>query len=208
MEQAAKTPRILVIGFPKSGTTTLNRAFTRSGLKSVHWRHEGRVVGQEIYDGWFEDGDPLARFEGVDAITQMDFCVFGNKQERRMRSLWPNLDIPLLLAIRDLHPSCRFILNYREPAKTADSMIRWYDKQERLVQADCPGLPRGRGDRAELERWIATHVAAVRRVFAEDPGFLDLDIAAPDARERLEAFLGLKLAWWGVANRNRGRRGR
>jgi ribosome-interacting GTPase 1 len=29
--------RVFVVGFPKSGTSTLQDAFTRSGLKSAHW---------------------------------------------------------------------------------------------------------------------------------------------------------------------------
>ena len=37
-------------------------------------------------------------------------------------------------------------------------------------------------------------------MFGQDPRYLDLDIEAGDARERLSAALGVDLAWWGVAN--------
>jgi hypothetical protein len=67
--------RAVVIGFPKSGTTTLQTALQRSGLRSAHWRWKGEPIGKLIYDGWFEDGDPFARLPGLDVITQMDICV-------------------------------------------------------------------------------------------------------------------------------------
>lgn len=190
--------RAVVIGFPKSGTTTLQTALQRSGLRSAHWRWKGEPIGKLIYDGWFEDGDPFARLPGLDVITQMDICV-----PKEGLNHWPNLDIPLLLAIRERHPTCLLILNGREPAKIADSILRWGDLARRLSRGAQPGLPEGRGtQRAELERWIGTHHAAVRRIFAGDPHFLDLDIAAEDAPAKLGAALGVAIKWWGRANEN------
>jgi hypothetical protein len=191
--------RAVVIGFPKSGTTTLQTAIQRSGLRSVHWRRKGgEPIGKLIYDGWFEDGDPFARLPGVDVITQMDICVPKEKL-----NYWPNLDIALLLAIRERHPDCLMILNARDPAKIADSILRWGDLARRIARGAQPGLPEGRGaERAELERWIGAHHAAVRRIFAGDPHFLDLDIAAADAPARLGAALGVTVKWWGRANEN------
>lgn len=195
-----RRPRILVIGFPKSGTSTIDRALRESGLVTAHWRWRGRPVGQLIYEGWFEGGDPFARLAGVDAVTQMDFC-----QPRREGSYWPNLDIALLIAIRELHPECRLILNARKVEATSASMARWHDFTERLTQADITGLPAGRGaDDGERAIWIEAHHAALRRVFRDDPLFLDLDIAAPEAPGRLAAFIGRDLPWWGVENANPG----
>ncbi|MFT3689776.1 sulfotransferase [Paenirhodobacter sp.] len=189
-------PSIIVVGFPKAGTTTLHRALSKSGLVCAHWRVDDDPFGQLIYDGWFTKGDPLALFEGVDAITQMDYCAPAEGV-----NLWPNLDIALLLTIRRLHPECRFILNARDPGATARSIGTWHDMAARVTTADITGLPRGRGaTEAERARWIEAHHAALREIFAGDPRFLDLDIAAPDAPDRLGAFLGRKIRWWGVAN--------
>jgi hypothetical protein len=191
------------VGFPKAGTSTLQEALTASGLRCAHWMHDGNPVGKLVYDGWFEKGDPFARLKDVDVLTQMDICVPAWDA-----NYWPNLDIALLLAIRRKHPGCVFILNTRPPAKIADSMMRWPGLAERLRDAAMPGLPAGRGaEREELRRWAAAHYAAIRHVFAADPAFLDLDIAAADAPARLGAALGVEIAWWGVSNA-RSKRGR
>lgn len=196
-----RLPSILVIGFPKSGTSTLQRAFTASGLTSAHWTWNGTAIGRLIYDGWFDRGDPLALLQGLDAVTQMDFC-----HPESGRNYWPNLDISLLLAIRRLHPEVRLIFNARPYDATVDSFAHWQGWGAlvgRVTRADIPGLPAGRGDRHEdLTRWIEAHHAAIRDIFDYDPNFLDLDITAPDARSRLSSFIGRPLKWWGVENAN------
>jgi len=196
--QPQRLPWIIVIGFPKSGTSTIQRAFERAGLTSVHWVWRGQPVGRLVYDGWFDRDDPLAHFSGVDAITQMDYCI-----PAKGLNYWPNLDIALLVRIRRLHPEVRFILNFRTPEDTARSFLRWYDLAPRVTQSSITGLPIGRGRTGgELARWMSAHIDAVRSTFAADPRFLELDITAGDARERLSGFLGIDLPWWGVANAN------
>jgi len=190
--------RAIVVGFPKAGTTTLQEALTVSGLRCAHWVHDGKGVGQLVYDGWFDRDDPFAYLQDLDVLTQMDICVpaWGANH-------WPNLDIALLLAIRRRHPDCLFILNARRPMDIAESIMRWPGLPDRLNNVAMPGLPRGRGIRKkDVRKWIATHYAAIRQVFANDPGFLDLDIAAEDAPRKLGAALGIEIAWWGRANAN------
>ena len=42
--------KLMAIGFPKSGTTSLTRALETSGLKAAHWQDDKfRFVGQLIY---------------------------------------------------------------------------------------------------------------------------------------------------------------
>lgn len=198
-----RAPSVLVVGFPKSGTSTLDRALRESGLRCAHWKHDGLPVGQLIYDGWFTTGDPLAYLRGIDAVTQMDFC-----HPSRGLNYWPNLDIALLLAIRRLYPGMRFVLNLRPARDTADSFARWNSLVPRILRSDIPGLPRGYGSSgADLVRWIDNHVAALQEIFAQDPQFLTIDITLPEAPALLGAFLGRDIPWWGVANANRIRPG-
>jgi hypothetical protein len=192
--------RAIVVGFPKAGTTTLQEALTASGLRCAHWLHDGKPVGQLVYDGWFDRGDPFALLQDLDVLTQMDICVPAWNA-----NYWPNLDIALLLAIRRLHPDCLFILNARPPAHIAESIMRWPGMPERFNNVAMPGLPRGRGSRKkDVRKWAAAHYAAIRHVFAADPAFLDLDIAAADAPRRLGDALGVEIRWWGRANASSG----
>ncbi|MCK5502679.1 MAG: sulfotransferase family protein, partial [Tritonibacter mobilis] len=43
---------------------------------------------------------------------------------------------------------------------------------------------------------------ALAHWFRNDPLYLELDVAAPDARLRLERFLGRPVPWWGQSNIN------
>ena len=40
------------------------------------------------------------------------------------------------------------------------------------------------------------------QVFRGSKDFLDYDVAAPDAKDRIAEFLGIELPWWGKANAN------
>ncbi|KAB7610056.1 sulfotransferase family protein [Amylibacter sp. SFDW26] len=201
---AETKPHIILIGFPKSGTSTIHNALIKSGITAAHWMVDDKPVGKLIYDGWFETGDPFHHFSGIEAITQLDFCNHPIKGAPLL-SLWPNLDISLLIAIRKMYPKCKFILNYRLPAKTANSISRWHNLQDRITKSDCPGLPIGRGTSDEIERWITSHVEAIKYVFNGDKYFLNLDITSDNARAELEGFLGREIVWWGVANKNKRR---
>lgn len=189
--------KLFLIGFPKSGTSTIHTALGRSGYRSAHWRCERGFIGQIIYENYLSGRDPLHSLEAFDAITQADVCLplIGV-------NYWPNLDFNILGAIQRTYPDCLFVLNWRDSALTASSIARWGDLQQRLTISDIPGLPRGfGGETGHLVRWIEGHRQAAR-VFFKDANFVELDIAAPDAADRLGSALGTPLAWWGRANEN------
>jgi hypothetical protein len=199
--------KVINLGLPKSGTTTLGEALRRAGLHVADWRIRAgqspgdslrrQFVGRLMYDGYFQTGDPLALMPGFDAFTEIDIVRNG-------LNLWPQCDWGLLDAIRRHHPGARFILTHRDPVALSDSMGRWSNLgRTRLPQNAIPGLPQGYGATdAERIRWIEGHYAFCRRVFAGDPGFLEYDILDPDAPTKIGAFLGVDLPWWGKANEN------
>lgn len=186
--------KLFVIGFPKSGTTTLTVALRASGLRTAHWRDENEAfVGVSIYRSLFAGADPLAGLAHYDAITQADVCV-----PRVHINCWPNLDFAVLRAIRKAHPDCLFLLNYRDPEAICDSIVRWPGLQARLVKSDIPGLPYGLGATPrQLIRWIENHFDACRTYFADDPHFLEIDIASDDAPVALGKALGMTIKGWG-----------
>ncbi len=198
-------PRIINLGLPKTGTTTLTDALRHAGLKVADWRIRkgqstlpeitGEHVGRIIYADYFASGDPLARLGEFDVVNEMSAV-------RHDRSLWPQTDWGLLSAIQSHHPEVKFLLSYRDPAKTANSMIRWNNLgRRRLPQADVPGLPRGFGrSEAELAKWVEGHFIFCRRVFAGCANFLEFDIEDPGARDKIAAYLDIDLPWWGQSN--------
>ena len=186
--------KLFVVGFPKSGTTTLTMALEASGMRPVHWADEdGRFVGQLIYDNLLAGRDPLAELETYDAVTQADVCLPAHNI-----NYWPNLDFSVLSAIRAAHPDCLFLLNHRSPEKLIQSIDRWPALRERLVESDIPGLPAGKGKTIiEMTCWIENHYAACRRFFANDPAFLELSIEDPETPVLLGQALGIKIKEWG-----------
>jgi len=198
---------VINLGLPKSGTTTLCRALRRSGLKVADWRVRAaqtenaslhnQLVGELVYKGYFETGDPLSVLHEFDAVTEMSAIVPGH-------NFWPQTDWGLIRAIMDHHPETKFLLTARDPRKVAESMLRWNSLgKRRLPRQYVPGLPFGYGGTvAELKRWIEGHYAFVRHVFAGSDNLLEFSVADPDAPEKISAFLGRPLPWWGHSNQN------
>ncbi|RBI83380.1 sulfotransferase family protein [Rhodosalinus halophilus] len=199
--------RVVNLGLPKSGTTTFNKALAASGLTVADHRIRPRqtpdralhgvFVGDLMYRGYFGSGDPLAFFEGFDAISETSVM-------RRGVNFWPQTDFGLIEALRERHPDLRFVATRRPTADICASMAGWSNMLDRLPVYEIPGLPRGYGrEEDERARWIDAHYAFLARIFAGSDAYLELDVAAQDAAERLSAHLGLEIAWWGRANARR-----
>lgn len=197
--------RVVNLALPKTGTTTLTHALRHAGLSVADWKIRngqpadpslrGTHLGKIIYEDYYATGDPLARLQSFDVINEMSAV-------RRDRSLWPQTDYALLMAIQAHHPGVKFILTQRDPAATANSMMRWNNLgRERLPAADIPGKPRGYGtSEDQLARWIAGHYAFCHRIFEGAENFLAYDIEDDTAAAKIGAYLGCDLPWWGRAN--------
>jgi len=197
--------RVINLGLPKTGTTTLGRALKASGLRTADHRirrHQSddpdvrnAFVAELLYKGYFETGDPAAHLVGFDAISEMS-CL------RDGRSLWPQMDAGMIDALRQHHPKARFVATHRPTWDVSQSMLAWSDLgSDRLPSGDVPGLPKGYGETSkERERWIDAHYAHLALLFAGDEAYLELDITAPDAKDQLSAHLNLEITWWGRAN--------
>lgn len=199
--------RIVNLGLPKTGTTTLAHALRLTGLKVADYRIRrrqtddpalhGAFVGQRLYDGYFKSGDPLDGLDRFDAFSEIS-CL------REGQSLWPQMDWGLISAIRAHHPGVCFLASWREARALSDSMLRWSNLgTERLPGSDVPGLPRGFGaTTAERVRWIEGHYAHLKALFRDDPALLIYDVADPDTPARISAHIGRPITWWGRANGN------
>ncbi|WP_372614718.1 hypothetical protein [Aquicoccus sp.] len=199
--------KLVNLGLPKSGTTTLAHALEQAGWLCADHKVRrsikqsgtlgGDHVGRVIYRGYFETGDPFHHLGFYDALTEISVL-------RKDLTFWPQCDHAVIQAMRHTHPDLRFVVTYRPPDKLSDSMRRWNNLGSvRLPNGVIPGLPHGFGGTdAERVRWIEGHYAMLRDIFGNDRRFLELPMDAPDARQRLAAHLGIDIPWWGRKNVN------
>ena len=120
---------IILLGFPKSGTTSFTFLLNKLGYKSYHWvyRSDTDYIGSWVKK-CKERNEKLLSFLPKEkkpiAITQMDVCVDKNN------CYWPQLvDYKLLY---EQYPDAIFILNTRNPNDILKSMKKWQDYNERM----------------------------------------------------------------------------
>ncbi len=198
---------IINLGLPKSGTTTLAEALKSTGMRVADHKIArnqtqnsdlaGSFVAKQLYDGYFDHGDPLHRLREFDALTEINVLKPG-------LSLWPQTDFGLLQTLRELEPEILFVLTLRPAEDIVDSMLRWNNLgKQRMPRLQIPGLPAGYGTRTlDLIRFVEGHHAFVHAIFGDDPNFLPLHVGDPDARDILSGFIGQTVPWWGRANAN------
>ncbi|MGR3803525.1 sulfotransferase family protein [Marinibacterium profundimaris] len=199
--------KVINLGLPKSGTTTLARALRRAGMRVADHRVrkkqtddetlQGASVAVLLYEGYFAGGDPAARLGDFDALTELSMLGAG-------RSLWPQMDFALIDRLRAHHPGVKFLGSRRDAFEMSQSMLAWSDLGvARLPNAAVPGLPKGYGETGkERMQWIEGHYAALAHWFRDDPYYLEYDVADPQAPVKIGAHIGRNLPWWGKANVN------
>lgn len=200
--------KLVNLGLPKTGTTTLAYALAQGGwlaadhkVRRIHTKDPalgGTFVGRQMYNGYFENGDPFRYLDPIyDALTEVS-VLNGDA------SVWPQCDYAMLKAMRLQRPDMLFVATWRPAAETSDSMRRWNNMgTDRLPNGAIPGLPKGYGSTdAERIRWIDGHYDMLRDLFGDDPRYLELRVGEDDAQAKLSAHIGLDLPWWGRMNEN------
>ena len=121
---------IILLGFPKSGTTSFTFLLNKIGYKSYHWtfRNDKDYIGNWIKKCKSRN-EKLLSFIPKDkkpiAITQMDICIDENN------CYWPQLvDYKLLY---EQYPDAIFILNVRKPEDILKSMKKWQNYDKRIL---------------------------------------------------------------------------
>lgn len=206
--------RIVNLGLPKSGTTSLQRVLELFGLTSSHWTVSDsetgaakafKYVGEVIYSNYLGGRSIFEGFSPDSAITQLDVCVPSSGL-----NLWPQLDPLITTKIPKQYPGCKILLLKRDPRKVVSSMKKWNDLLVRLVASDIPGLPAWRGlCDDELLGWVAGHYESIECQFSGYSNFMSLDIEDKDSFESFVAFAGLAsardslpCASWPIANKS------
>jgi hypothetical protein len=111
---------IILLGFPKSGTTSFHTLFKKLGYKSYHQHFESKKVfiAKLIKDNKRKKKPLLGFIKNKNAcLTQLDVC------HSHKRSYWPQLvDYEQLY---NENKESIFILNKRNPEDLLDSFKKW-----------------------------------------------------------------------------------
>lgn len=189
--------RLFCLGFPKTGTCSIQGALEKVGLKVAHSNATHGRVAQLLYLAHYEGRNPMYHLP-YQAIVHPSVCV-----PRKRLNYWPQMDLELLQSLRDHNPNAIFCLNTRKPKHLRDSIERWRDQGERYLNTEIPGLPAGTGTGKEIAIWITWHWDRMRKFFNGDPNFIEIDIENGDqCKYRLTQALGLWIDEWPWLNRN------
>ncbi len=206
------TGMVLVVGLPKSGTSSLQRYFACGNRTATHWtcgdRHCAHVIQANLAAG-------RAPLDGVDpratVHTQLDY--WGPPAEA---CFFPQVDA--LDALSRAYPRATLVLPTRPVEHWIRSVSTWttdladatggvgtLTARELLARCDIGSLPRGAGARDdELRAWYEGHSRAVRAHAAARPAHalvaIDIESGAA-AAAALEAAFGIPEACWPHANR-------
>jgi len=174
---------IILIGFPKSGTTSFQELFHKCGYKSAHWKHNHNFIGNAIRDNK-KSGRPLLHgFQHLDCITQMDVCI------SKTNNYWPQ--ITDYKQLYEENPNALFILNKRNPKDILKSFKNWGALDKRLMLYN-PELLAHKTDQGILDL-IERHFADVEKFFKDKTNakFVSFMVGV-DNLSKLKPFVNLK----------------
>lgn len=172
--------RIFQIGFNKAGTTTLHQFLIACGISSVHF--DGGDLALKITERINAAQEPLIDYPTCVAFTDMEFIGSDRIVEPyRMFEL-----------LHSRYPNALFILNVRNEERWLRSRLNHIPKaQPRVPLIDRYTAYYDCSEDEVVELWRADrrlHHARVRRYFAGNPNFLEIDIEQ-DVENRLRQFL-------------------
>lgn len=183
LEPFETRPKILLVGLPKSGTTSFQHLFETLGMRSYHHDYRNRSIGVIMKNNKKNKKKLLDGIEDWDCITQMDVC------QSFYKNYWPQVSD--LKQLYEENKDCVFILNRRDPEKMLSSWKRWkkYDKRFYLFN---PELIEEKNDQG-LVKWFIKHFDNVEKFFATKPNvkFISFDIEK-DSIKKLKKYIDIK----------------
>jgi len=174
---------ILLVGFPKSGTSSFQKLFIELGYNSYHWSAKDGIIGTMIYKNKQMNKPLLNDFLNTDVITQMDVCIDENNNH------WPQItDYEQLY---NENPDSIFILNKRDPRKLLSSFKRWDKYHERLIRYNS-NLLDNTADESFID-FVNKHYTNIETFFSKFPNskFITFDIEN-DKLDKLNKYIDLK----------------
>jgi len=174
---------IILLGMPKSGTSSFQYLFETLGYKSYHWTKQCKYIGKMIENNKKNKKPLLCDFLDTDVITQMDVCI--NKDN----CYWPQI-VDYKQIINE-NPDAIFILNKRDPEELLSSFKRWSNLLGRMLKYN-PELISDKTDKGFIE-FINNFYSEIEIYFKENQQFkfISYDINN-DKVEKLKKYIDIK----------------
>ena len=163
--------KIFVIGFNKTGTTSLHKALQLLGYKSIHYRDDQRRNIKNIIDQNLKEGKQILHsLDQYDAISDWH----------------PRDDWQLFADLDEQYPKSKFILLIRD-------LESWLKSRENHIK--CAIANKGYSDwEINREMWTKDwheHQTVIRKHFImRQNDLLEMNIIAGDGWEKLAPYLG------------------
>lgn len=184
-----KYSRIILVGFPKSGTSSFHELFIKSQISSVHFTDGKTITGNRIK---YNKKNNLPLLDGIKehAITQLDVCI--SKEE----AYWPQItDYEQLY---NENKNALFILNVRNVNNLIRSFKNWGNLDKRMEQYN----PELFAQYKSLENLINLHYNNIRSYFTDmNAHFIEYDIDS-DNISKIKKYLYLKIDNFPHKNKN------
>lgn len=202
-KQLGQGEKILVVGLPKSGTSSITQFYRESKqFRSCHFacaipvdangygtynnRTTGRYMGVCMAEAKQKKLPLIKTCGDYQMIGQMDFptskvCYLPQ--------------ITMLNELHEEHPDATFILNLRNADRWSDSVNRWKGLGTRLSYCEM-GPINAKG--ISLRKWYHEHTLRIRQFVTDHPShaLVEIDIESSDTGKRMANLFGLDEKFW------------
>ena len=193
---------VIVLGMPKTGTTSLQHYFSCSGLRASHYWCNGRLCGPCFLDfiGAIAEEDFFQKWK-THNLNSFEFLInetvalellynacgkYGAYTEighdSSTNCIFPQITyLETLVAVL---PSACYILNTRDLTNWLRSAHGWHNWTSRMSNA----CPLDTADEAGILNWVTSHLQHVRSVMKRLECAIEVNIEDPSAGQQLEHF--------------------
>ncbi|CAB9506641.1 expressed unknown protein [Seminavis robusta] len=210
---------VIVVGMPKTGTTTIKSFFQQAGYRSSHWRCQSQLTdhnetaeeefcGTCIRNAINQSLPPLQTCGGYDMWAQLDFTLPPD-----------NCIFPQVIYLEEIHqesPRATFLLNRRNMSHWFHSVDNFHHLGKRLIQCQGQGgtpmlVPAFEGPEDKdayqdaIVAWNQHHVQAVREFVHRHPShaLIEIDIEDPGTAEYMASLFQTTAEFWGHKNQHK-----
>jgi hypothetical protein len=204
-------PKIILVGMPKSGTTSVGGFFRSAGFstcddKCIAGGQKRVTIATCIRQAVVDGKPPLATCGDYEAYAQADVAY----PDAKVGCYFPQ--IQALEAIHNENPSAVFVLNLRNVTHWTTSVWNWppnvppgpsHPMSLSYRLGKCEVGPNSTSPEA-LAAWYCEHTLRIREFVAQHPShtLVEVDIEDAASGEKLANFFGVDPSHWKHKNKN------